>query len=119
MTTTALIRRLVELIAHRDRFTFDLRGECVVHSGVVAAYAATQRSERPLDLPGVIMHAHAHEGIIGAWRTPEGTVQYDSCRLFTSVDQAVHFARIEGQRSVYHIDRQREVEVPVVGAYER
>src|SRR5690348_737225 len=85
-----LIDRLRNLSQRRERFTFDLRGNCLVYSGVVAAYRAREENDHFTDLPKVILHALQHDGILSAWRDPKGQVVYDSCRIFTDVDHAVH-----------------------------
>lgn len=109
-----LIERLSTLATRKDRFTFDLRGECQVYSGVVAAYRATQDSGQSMDLPVVITHALDHDGIIGAWKDPDdGRMYFDSCRVFTDVEHALRFAAEQGQRSVFNLNRDEEV--PVVG----
>lgn len=104
-----VIDRLRALSQRRERFTFDLRGNCLVYSGVVAAYRAAQESGHFTDRPKVILHALQHDGIIGAWHDPNGRVFYDSCRVFTDVEQAVHFARTERQHSVYNLNRDEEI----------
>ena len=107
-----MLERLADLALRRARFTFDLRGNCLVYTGIVCAYRATQDSARVLDLPAVVAHAMAHDGIVGGWTDPQsGRVQYDSCRLFTDLDMALRFARGEGQRSVYNLNREEEITV--------
>lgn len=108
-----LTAKLLDLLKHRSRFTYDLRAHCQVYSGVVAAYRATQDSTHFTDLPSVMSHALAHDGIIGGWKNSQGEVQYDSCRLFTGVDDALRFARAEGQEAVYNINREQTI--PVAG----
>ena len=107
-----LIERLAELVERRDRFTYDLRGECMVDRGIVCAYQWTQDSQHFTDAPAVILHALGHDGIVGAWKNPEdGKVYYDSCRLFTDLDNALRFAREQHQRSVFNLNRDEEVPV--------
>lgn len=107
-----VIERLAELAQRRDRFTYDLRGECLVDRGIVSAYRATQDSQHFTDVPAVILHALSHDGIVGAWKDPaDGTVYYDSCRLFTDLNHALRFAREQYQRSVYNLNRDEEVPV--------
>jgi fructokinase len=106
------IIRLTELLQRKERFTYDLRGDCQVYNGVVAAYRATQDSDHFIDLPMVIAHALAHDGIVGGWKNPaDGRTYYDSCRLFTDVQEAVRFADREGQQAVYNLNREEEVAV--------
>ena len=104
-----LIDRLRDLSQRKERFTFDVRGNCLVYSGVVAPYRATLDSDHFTELPKVVDHALDHDGIIGGWKDSNGTVYYDSCRVFTDVEHALHFARTERQRSVYNLNREEEV----------
>lgn len=107
-----LIARLQELTVRKQRFTYDLRSDCLVYSGIVSAYRATMDSEHFADLAAVVEHAQQHDGIIGGWRDPlDGRLNLDSCRLFTDVAGALRFAQHEGQRSVYNLNREEEVHV--------
>ena len=111
-TGAQLIPRLLALTAKKDRFTFDLRGECQVYAGIVSAYRATEDSDHFIELPAVIAHALANDGIVGARKDPmDGKTYYDSCRIFTDLDQALRFARQERQRSVFNLNRNEEVQV--------
>lgn len=102
--------RLNELLRTKERFTFDLRGDCQVYEGIVSAYRATQDADHFTDLLKVVAHANSHDGIIGAWKDPgSGAVQYDSCRLFTDLANAKRFALAQKQRSVFNLYRNEEV----------
>jgi hypothetical protein len=107
-----LFAHLKGLIDRKDRFTYDLRGNCHVYSGVVAAYQSGGEGDHFTDLAQAIGHALRHDGIVGAWRDGRGQVFYDSCRVFTDTEQAVRFARHEGQRAVFNPNREQEVTVP-------
>jgi hypothetical protein len=104
---------IMELVERHDRFTYDLRGECRVLSGCVAAYRREGDIRFATELSAAIEHALQHDGILGAWRDPStGEVEYCNCRIFTDQDQALRFARDEEQRSIFNLNRM--VEVPVV-----
>lgn len=108
-----IIERIAKLSTRKHRFTYDLRSDCVVYNGgVVSAYRATQDSDHFLDVPQVVAHAMAHDGIVGGWTDPgDGKVYFDSCRLFTDVGQALRFAERQQQRSVFNLNRQQELMV--------
>ena len=108
-----LLERLTSLVARRERFTYDLRGDCLVDQGTVAPYRPSgERSTFP-DLHHAIAHALEHDGILGARRDPvSGEMNYASCRLFTDQDHALRFAEAEGQPAVYNMNRMIEVAVP-------
>ncbi|MGV3636473.1 MAG: hypothetical protein ACO1NQ_02375 [Flavobacteriales bacterium] len=110
------LTRLMELAQRRSRFTYDLRGDCIVYTGVVAAYRATDETPHFLELPKAIAHAFEHDGLVGAWRDPEtGRTSYDSCRLFMDLDSALRFAREQRQQAVYNLNREQEVYVDPEG----
>lgn len=110
---TPILTRLHELVQRRSRFTYDLRGNCIVYTGVVAAYRATDEAPHFLELELAVAHAFAHDGLVGAWRDPEtGRTSFDSCRLFMDMDSALRFAREQQQRAVYNLNRDQEVRVP-------
>ncbi len=97
------------LLERKERFTYDLRGRCQVYEGVVAAYRAPDGADHFTDVSAVIEHALAHEGIVGGWRDPaQGRCYYYSCRLFTDTEHALRFARAQGQRAVYNLNRDKE-----------
>jgi fructokinase len=101
---------LAELARRKERFTYDLRGNCQVYEGIVSAYRATQDMEHFTGLAEVVAHAHSHDGIVGAWRDPSSqAIQFDSCRLFTDLANAKRFAQTQRQRSVYDLYRNEEV----------
>jgi len=107
------LTRLVELADRRSRFTYDLRGDCIVYSGVVAAYRATRDSPHFTDLAEAVAHAFAHDGLVGAWRDPAtGRMSYDSCRLFMDMESALRFAHEQQQLAIYNLNRDEEVRVP-------
>jgi hypothetical protein len=106
------VGRLMEMTRRQDRFTFDLRSECRIYSGIVCAYRSTLAGDHVADLATAMAHAWERDGIISGWRDPwDGKVRYDSSRVFTDLDQALRFARRERQGSVYNLNR--GVEVPV------
>jgi hypothetical protein len=104
-----LIDRLKELAARKERFTYDLRGNCQVYSGVVACYRATPDHEHFTEMSPAILHALEHDSVLTVWRDPQGKVQFDSCRVFTDLPQAVRFAAREKRRSVYNLNRGEHV----------
>jgi hypothetical protein len=104
-----LVDRIRSIAERKDRFSYDIRGRAFVDMGIVAAYRATQ-GDHFSDLPEVLQHAMEHEGIVGGWRDPEnGRVYYDSCRLFTDPQNALAFARMQDQRSIFNINRMEEI----------
>lgn len=107
------LTRLSDLAQRRSRFTYDLRGDCIVYTGVVAAYHATDDAPHFLELAQAMAHAFEHDGLVGAWRDPAtGRTNYDSCRLFMDIDSALRFAREQRQQAVYNLNRDEEVRVP-------
>lgn len=107
-----LIDRIRSIAERKSRFSYDIRSRAFVDMGIVAAYRSTQHSDEITDLPEVVQHALSHEGIVGAWRDPEsGRIFYDSCRLFTDAQNAIAFARVQQQRSIYNINRMQEIPV--------
>ncbi len=105
-----IIAHFGRILLQKDRFIYDLRSDCQVYTGIVCAYGATHGTERITEIPLVITHALAHDGVVGAWKNPaDGVTFYDSCRLFTDIDTALRFARRQGQRSVYNLNRDEEV----------
>ncbi len=107
-----LVDRIREIAERKTRFSYDLRGRAFVDTGIVAAYRATQESERFSDLPDVVRHALDHEGIIGGWRDPEtGRFYFDSCRVFTDAGSAIRFAIAQKQRSIFNLNRNEEIPV--------
>jgi hypothetical protein len=112
LTRADKYRTILELIDRHDRFTYDLRGECRVLSGCVAAYRMDEGASFATDLGKAVSHAFTRDGILGAWRDPAtGAVRYSSCRVFTDQDQALRFASEQEQKSVFNLNRMTEVKV--------
>lgn len=106
------LERVTELLQRKERFAYDLRGNCQVHEGLVAAYRSSESAEHFSSLPEALAHAAANEGIIRAWKDPvTGSVLFDSCRLFTDRLNAARFAQAERQRSIYDLNRNEEIGV--------
>ena len=106
-----LLEQLRDLSSRKERFTFDVKSRCLVRNGVVSAYRAT-KGDHYAELRDVLAHALSHEGIVGAWRDPATQrVQYDSCRIFTDMSNAKRFAELQGQRSVFDLERNEEISV--------
>src|SRR5690349_11486014 len=106
-----LIDRLKELATRKDRFTYDLRGNCQVYSGVIACYRASADSEHFTEMPAAIMHALENDSVLTVRRDADGKLLFDSCRVFTDLPQALRFAAREKQRSVYNLNRGEHVQV--------
>jgi hypothetical protein len=106
-----LIERLKELAARKERFTYDLRGNCQVYSGVVACYRASAEHEHFTEIGAAILHALEHDSVLTGWRDAHGKPHFDSCRVFTDLPQALRFAAREKQRSVYNLNRGEHVQV--------
>ncbi|HEX2616516.1 MAG TPA: hypothetical protein VHL57_03185, partial [Flavobacteriales bacterium] len=83
-----LFTHLKGLLDHQERCTYDLRANCQVHTGIVAAYRSGSAAHFT-DLGQAILHALVHDGIVGAWRDRTGRIFYDSLRSFTTVEQAL------------------------------
>lgn len=106
-----LIDRLNELAGRKERFTYDLRGNCQVYSGVVASYRASAEDEHFTDLSAAIIHAFENDSVVTVWRDADGRMYFNSCRIFTDIPQALRFAARERQRSVLNLNRGTEVQV--------
>jgi|GEM_PF-2418872 len=100
--------RLQQLLDRNQHFTFDLRAECRVYSGVVAAYRPPFSSGFT-DLMNALSHAYAHDSILMVSVRLDGNLRYDSCRLFTDEASALFFAQREQQHTVFNLNRSLEV----------
>jgi hypothetical protein len=108
-----LIMRIQEIASRKSRFTYDVRGHCFVQIGVVVGYRATKDSDHFSEIPAVLSHALANDGIIGSWVDPaDGKRYYDSCRVFSDEGTAYAFARRQGQKAIYNLNRGIERLVP-------
>jgi fructokinase len=92
-------------------FTFDIRCMRMVRSGKVAAYKATQDSIGNEGLTRVLVHAMLHDGIVGGWLNAQGEMQYDSCRLFTDLDECLQFGREQEQLAIYDLDTETQYDL--------
>jgi hypothetical protein len=103
---------LILAIAKRNQegFTISLPTLNTVKDGIVAAYEATQDSFSKDDLENVIAHAMQHEKIIGGWYDVElAQFQFDSCKVFNNLQEAIEFGRANKQRAIYDLDNVKEI----------
>lgn len=110
-STTLMLERLRAIAARKAFFSYDVRGDSYVNTDLVVAYHIPNASEKGPDLEKVIQHALEHDSIVSGKRDAEGHVQYTSCRLFTDMNNAMRFARENGQATVYNWNRHAEVQV--------
>ena len=98
--------------SHPDGFTVDLRTMQEPSEGIAVSYAATQGSHSRESLTFVVSHALEHDGYVGGWLDNEsGLYYFDSTRLFpeNQLDEALAFARENGQSTVYVISTGEEI----------
>jgi fructokinase len=100
------VQEIVQEVAEQNPqgFTFDICAMRMVCAGIVAAYAATQDSFGAEGLERVIIHATNNDGIVGGWQRATGELQYDSCRVFADLQEALAFGREQQQLSIYDIN---------------
>ena len=108
MATVEQVKKVAE--ANADGFTFDIRAERMVTSGIVAAYAATQDTFGFERLAYVVEHAANNGGVVGGWLNRDNARFYfDSCRVFTDLAEAMAFGKAEGQIAIFDLDQMKEV----------
>jgi hypothetical protein len=108
--STLLIDRLRAIAARKERFSYDVRGDSHVYTGVVAPYRLSDAKGEVNELAPVLEHALAHDAIVSGVKDPaSGKTVFTSGRLFTDIANAVRFARTEQQPSVYNWNRGEEV----------
>ncbi len=112
LTMNKLIDRLNVLARRHERFIFDLRGNCLVYTGVIAAYQGDPEIALEGDPSMAIVHALDHDGIVCAWKEGgSGPSRFASCRLFTDQTSALRFAHKQQQTTVFNLNRDLEVRV--------
>ncbi len=100
--------------SHPDGFTVDVRTMTEPTEGIAVSYAATQGSHSRENLTFVVEHALSHDGYVGGWLDSEsGLYYFDSTKLFPEdqMDEAMEFARENGQSVIYVISTGEEIRV--------
>lgn len=80
--------------------------------GIAVSYAATQNSHSRESLTFVVEHALNHDGYVGGWLDSEsGLYYFDSTKIFPEdqLEEALEFARENGQKAVYIISTGEEI----------
>lgn len=91
--------------ANPDGFTVRLPDGQPVLSGIVVAYLATQNSHDDHGLIRCIAHALDHDKVVGGWLDSySGRFFWDSCRVFTDLEDAKAFGREQQQIAVFDLD---------------
>ena len=104
-----LLKELLFLFERKNRFTYDVRSGCQVYDGVVAKYRVPSGDGHFVDLELALKHSLAHDGILGCWKDPDnGAIRFDSCRIFTDLENASRFARLQDQHAVHNLTRDLE-----------
>lgn len=99
---------------HPDGFTVDVRTMEEPTEGIAVSYAATQGCHSRESLTAVVQHALEHDGYVGGWfDTGSGLYYFDSTKIFPGdqMDEALEFARENGQIAIYIISTGEEVRV--------
>lgn len=99
---------------HPEGFTMDVRTLEEPKEGIAVAYAETKGIRGGRDIYKVTAHAYSHDGYVGGWLDKEtGKYYYESVKVFPEEDleEAMKFAKENGQKSVYILSS--ETEVPV------
>ena len=100
--------------SHPEGFTLDVHTMEEPKTGIAVAYAETKGIRGGRDIYKVTAHAYSHDGYVGGWKDKEsGNYYYESVKLFPEDDleEAMKFARENGQKSVYILSS--ETEIPV------
>lgn len=98
----------VEEIAFQNPlgFTISLEDLKPLKTGIVAAYAATQNCFGQLGMMNAMSHAYQHDRILGGWMDKQsGGYYFDSCKVFTRLDEALKFGREQQQIAIYDLDK--------------
>ena len=102
---------------HPDGFTVDVRTMEEVSEGIAVAYAATQGRHSRESLFFVVSHALENDGLVGGWLdTESGLFFFDSTKIFPEdqLDEALAFARKNGQSAVYILSTGEEIRLDEV-----
>ena len=100
--------------SHPEGFTVDVRTMMMPTKGIAVSYAATQGSHSRESLTFVVEHALKHDGYVGGWLDGEsGLYYFDSTKIFPEdqLEEALEFARENGQIAVYIISTGEEIRV--------
>ena len=82
---TLMLDHLRSIAKRKDRFTYDVRGNCYVTRDLVAAYSLPNGPDGLPELENVLTHALDHDSIVSGYRDPvDGRMHYTSCLLYTS-----------------------------------
>lgn len=98
--------------SHPEGFTVDVRTMTMPTKGIAVSYAATQNSHSRESLTFVVEHALNHDGYVGGWLDSEsGLYYFDSTKIFPEdqLEEALAFARENGQKAVYIISTGEEI----------
>lgn len=102
-----------------EGFTVDISTMEEPAEGIAVAYEATQESLSQEALTTVVTHALEHDGYVGGWLDEEsGLYYFDSTKLFPEdkIEEALEFARENGQTAIYIISTGEEIRVEAARA---
>ena len=79
--------------------------------GIVVAHLDTQDSFGDEGLLECLVHALENDKVLGGWKNEDGTMQYDSCKVFTSLSEALAFAKENNQRAIFNLTTLEEIKL--------
>lgn len=93
-------------------FTFSCKTKTLVKYGIVVSYQETQNCFGDEGLKKVIEHAMNHDNIIGGWLNSEnGHFYFDSCKLFTDLNEAIEFGKANKQIAIFDLTNLNEIKL--------
>lgn len=105
-----LVKAILEIARENpEGFTVEIPSLEHVKEGIPVGYEATQDSFTAEDVESVVRHAMNHENIVGGWLNEEGEFQFDSCKIFFDLEEALEFAKRNNQRAIFDITNSREI----------
>jgi hypothetical protein len=102
------VRREIDAF-NRNGYTLDLETFELVTKGYPVGYKETQDSWEFVGLCDCIKHALQHDKVIGMWKNPANHRQYDSVKIFYDLNEALEFARANGQEAIWDLYEMREI----------
>ena len=83
-----------------------------VKSGIVSAYKETQNCFGRIGLEKAIEHSMQHEKVLGGWfNSEDGKYYFDSCKVFTDMNEAIKFGKDHEQIAVFDLTNLRVIEL--------
>lgn len=99
-------------VINPEGFTLDLITFASIRFGISVGFKETLNCVGLDGLEKVLDHALRHDNKVGGWLNLEDeNFYFDSIRIFTNINEAIEFAKMNNQEAIYDLTNLKEIRI--------